>query len=150
MSAWQTHLLETRSLQTFLPYESFSLSANVLDMRRLGKQRVEVWQIWLTTQRTSGGWINHPAVRMWRGHEWWLLLYGAEMCVEWRRRGYRDSLLPRFIAELERRQIDPYPPWLGLDEFHVSHRGNLLRKDMSHYATLGWVVDHTVAYYWPV
>ena len=32
-------------MQTFLPYESFRKSAEVLDWRRLGKQRVEGMQI---------------------------------------------------------------------------------------------------------
>jgi len=33
------------TMQTFLPYPNFSLSANVLDIKRLGKQRVESLQI---------------------------------------------------------------------------------------------------------
>jgi hypothetical protein len=33
-------------MQTFLPYEDFTLSAQVLDYRRLGKQRVEALQIY--------------------------------------------------------------------------------------------------------
>ena len=32
-------------MQTFLPYPDFARSAQALDMRRLGKQRVEVLQI---------------------------------------------------------------------------------------------------------
>ncbi len=32
-------------MQTFLPYESFEKSAQTLDWRRLGKQRVEGMQI---------------------------------------------------------------------------------------------------------
>jgi hypothetical protein len=32
-------------MQTFLPYPDYKLSASVMDMRRLGKQRVETWQI---------------------------------------------------------------------------------------------------------
>ena len=32
-------------MQTFLPYKSFTKSAQVLDYKRLGKQRVEAMQI---------------------------------------------------------------------------------------------------------
>jgi hypothetical protein len=32
-------------MQTFLPYASFEETAHILDYRRLGKQRVEGWQI---------------------------------------------------------------------------------------------------------
>lgn len=118
-------------------------------MRRLGKQRVEAWQVW-TALTAGGGWSRHPAVRMWRGHEWWLLLYGIDVCLEWRSRGYRDSLLPRFLDQIERREVDPYPHWLGLRELHLSHMGNLLRKDPVHYAARGWTVEPTLGYHWPV
>ncbi len=58
-------------MQTFLPYEDFTLSAQCLDYRRLGKQRVEALQIFnaLTGASTKDGreyrgWINHPATKM--------------------------------------------------------------------------------------
>ena len=60
-------------MQTFLPYESFRKSAEVLDWRRLGKQRVEGMQIINAIEgkkRKDGkpykGWLNHPATVMWR------------------------------------------------------------------------------------
>lgn len=136
-------------LQTFLPYESFERTFECLDRARLGKQRVEAWQIWLTTQRSGGGWINHPAVRMWRGHEWWLLLYGLFACIEWRNRGYKDSMLPRFLELLENRAVDPYPDWIGSDALHQSHRSNLIRKDAIHYGKFGWNVVPTIGCHWP-
>jgi hypothetical protein len=63
-------------VQTFLPLPDFAESAAVLDRQRLGKQRVEVLQLLgaLTGQRP--GWVNHPAARMWRGHERALARYG--------------------------------------------------------------------------
>jgi hypothetical protein len=33
-------------MQTFLPYKSFEKSAKCLDYKRLGKQRIETWQIY--------------------------------------------------------------------------------------------------------
>jgi len=55
-------------MQTFLAYPDYKLSASVLDMKRLGKQRVEAWQIVQALTVPEYGWKNHPAVKMWRGH----------------------------------------------------------------------------------
>lgn len=63
-------------MQTFLPYPDFSQTARCLDYRRLGKQRVEAMQLW------KGQWPNHPASKMWRGHEDWLALYYLEISRE--------------------------------------------------------------------
>ena len=38
-------------MQTFLPYKDFRKSAQVLDYKRLGKQRVEAWQIYQTLKQ---------------------------------------------------------------------------------------------------
>lgn len=38
-------------MQTFLPYPDFKKSASCLDNKRLGKQRVEAWQIYSTLQK---------------------------------------------------------------------------------------------------
>lgn len=56
-------------MQTFLPYPDFELSARFLDRQRLGKQRVEAWQILnvleeLKIPGRTPAWRNHPAVRM--------------------------------------------------------------------------------------
>ena len=47
-------------MQTFLPYPDFRESLESLDYKRLGKQRVEAWQIYqiVSGKRTKGGWIN--------------------------------------------------------------------------------------------
>jgi len=135
-------------LQTFLPYEDFRSSAESLDTKRLGKQRVEAWQILIALQGGSG-WRNHPAVKMWKGHVWWLLLYGLTICEVWRERGYRDSLLPKFLDAIESTAIDDYPPWLGVNKFHSSHRANLIRKSEVHYRAFGWSEHPAAGYYWP-
>ena len=88
-------------MQTFLPYPSFTASAAVLDYRRLGKQRVECYQIHRALT-AGGGWAHHPAVTMWRGSVVALLQYGADMCFAWRARGYTDNMLPYFTEALAR------------------------------------------------
>lgn len=138
-------------MQTFLPVEDFTLSAKFLDYKRLGKQRVEALQIHDSIAGTgSSGWKNHPAVVMWKQYPWWLLQYSIEMCLEWRRRGYKDSLLPKFISRIEDTPENPYPHWLGLKELHSSHRGNLIRKDPVYYRAHGWTDEPIMGYYWPV
>lgn len=137
-------------MQTFLPYESFRKSAECLDNKRLGKQRVEAWQILNTLLGKSKGWQNHPAVLMWKGSEYLLCKYGAVCCCEWKRRGFKDSLEVQFCFEAAiRRGNDTYPSWLGNEEFHASHRSNLLRKDPNWYGKFGWVEPDNLPYYWP-
>ncbi len=54
-------------MQTFLPDPDFTVSAQLLDTRRLGKQRVEALQVLRALTRESYGWKSHPAVLMWGG-----------------------------------------------------------------------------------
>lgn len=139
-------------MQTFLPYSDFRLSVRSLDRLRLGKQRVEAWQILSSLRGLSRGWRNHPAVRMWAGYQEALALYGMAACLEWRGRGYRDQMLDRFDEFLGDTDFSrPHmPPWLGDPAFHASHRSNLLRKDPTHYGALGWSEPPDLPYVWPV
>lgn len=136
-------------MQTFLPYEDFAASAEVLDYRRLGKQRVETWQILRALNGETRGWTNHPASRMWRGHEQALVLYGVKICEEWIRRGYNDTMLERFLQLLVPGEVK-MPAWLGDLKFHMSHQSNLLRKDPEFYSPLFPDVDPGLDYVWPV
>ena len=43
-------------MQTFLPFQDFAASAKVLDMKRLGKQRVETLQVLKAITTTDYGW----------------------------------------------------------------------------------------------
>lgn len=135
-------------MQTFLPYYSFTDSASCLDYRRLGKQRVEAYQIIniLLSGRTTGGWVNHPAVRMWRGHTAALQLYYNAIVAEWISRGYKNNMIRYsiFIPDVQ------FPSWLGDEKFHASHRSNLLRKLPEHYGEFNWSESNDLPYIWPV
>lgn len=135
-------------MQTFLPYPNFIRTATVLDRQRLGKQRVEAWQILRALTGLSGGWTNHPATRMWRGYENELALYGICICEEWIARGYRDSLLPEFESRFDESIVN-IPPWIGDDQFHLSHKSNLLRKLPTHYRKYWRKVPSDLPYVWP-
>lgn len=120
-------------MQTFLPYKTFRQSASVLDNKRLGKQRVEAYQIMRALTGESTGWVNHPATRMWRGYENYLAKYGAVICNEWIYRGFNDSLLPKFLEYYDRfPEIKPW--WYDFEPLHISHQSNLYRKDPIHYS----------------
>lgn len=119
-------------MQTFLPYPNFYLSAKCLDNKRLGKQRVETWQILQALQGKTKGWVNHPATAMWRGHEQSLILYGVVISTEWRKRGFQDIMLDRFLKLLTNPN-EQLPVWFGYQPFHLSHRSNLVRKDFNYY-----------------
>lgn len=136
-------------MQTFLPYPSFSASAKSLDRQRLGKQRVETMQILKALTGRTKGWRNHPATKMWRGYEGVLAQYGVAICQEWKSRGYRDTCQEKIEAMMTPRD-GPRPPWLGLDDFHRSHRSNLLRKKPDHYGQLWNDVPDDMEYVWPV
>lgn len=129
-------------MQTFLPYADFTLSAQSLDRQRLGKQRVEAKQIVLALRNPNYGWQHHPAVNMWRGYEAALMAYGKAICIEWRSRGYRDTLLDFFRCDAP----VVMPPWIGDERVHCSHRSNLVRKDHSYYK---FSEDSTLGYFWP-
>lgn len=137
-------------MQTFLPYPDFEASAKCLDRLRLGKQRVEVLQLLRALRGTSRGWANHPAARMWRGHERALARYGVLVCIEWLGRGYRDSCGPKILAEWACWPETGNPPWLGREDFHRAHRSNLKRKDPAHYGPLWSDEPPDLSYVWPV
>lgn len=137
-------------MQTFLPYEDFLKSASVLDDKRLGKQRVESMQI-LNTLETGNGWKHHPIVKMWKGHEQWLVLYTTMICQEWKQRGFQDTVLTKVLDKYPDILLEtptPKPHWLGNEELHSSHRSNLLRKDANHYKQFGWSEQDDKPYLW--
>jgi hypothetical protein len=89
-------------MQTFITHAdtNFSLTAQELDNKRLNKQALEAWQIMMTNlkldpegnHREPKGWYNHPAVKLWRGHESVLFEYICAMTMEWVRRGFKTTI----------------------------------------------------------
>lgn len=137
-------------MQTFLPYEDFRESVRSLDDKRLGKQRVEAYQIIsaLTGRpRKDGkpykGWVNHPCTIMWGGNITALKLYYNRTIEEWVRRGFVNTMVfEEITGKVE------LPDWLGCEPFHSSHRSNLLRKDPLHYSQFNWDESSGDPYVW--
>ena len=106
-------------MQTFLPYPQFEKSLQCLDYRRLGKQRVEAFQILKALEVPGYGWRNHPAVLMWKGYKNALILYMNTAIEVWKQKGYNNNMLMK--------QIDgevAYPHWFGMKIF--MHRIDLI------------------------
>jgi len=135
-------------MQTFVPYPDIRESAIVLDRQRLGKQRVETFQLLRAISNESLGWRNHPAAKMWRGHESGLVAYGLAVCTEWISRGYKDTCTEKILAYGEPDENN-MPAWWGDEAVHSSHRANLLRKLPDHYRQFGWTEDPSMPYVWP-
>ena len=145
-------------MQTFLPYADFVRTAVALDRARLGKQRVETLQIMRAISDPTYGWQHHPVTRMWRGYGSGLMVYQDAICDEWARRGFADTTRATTREALARMPADlaayeegraRFPPWLGREEVHRSHRSNLLRKHPEHYAPLFPDTPPDLDYVWP-
>jgi hypothetical protein len=149
-------------VQTFLPYADFARSAEVLDTKRLGKQRVEVLQVLRALTIPTYGWQHHPAVLMWRGHEEALGRYGLVVVDAWCARGFGDTCAASIEKELVGVRVDVprsqdelaaaglLPAWLGDEALHRSHRSALVRKDPDRYRPLFPDVPDDLPYVWPV
>ena len=133
-------------MQTFLPYPDYKKSLECLDKSRLGNQ---VWREGMTLIR--GGWPNHPASKMWRGHEYHLGLYmlaGLKVLKKRNKKDYKE-LEQKIKDEMKKFRNTGKPNWVGDEQFHASHRSNLLRKDKEWYSQFGWTETDDLPYIWP-
>jgi len=156
-------------MQTFLPYADFKKSAECLDYRRLGKQRVEAMQIINLLEKHDAGedisklpWGNHPAVKMWIGCTYSLKMYYNYILKEWIDRGYKNNMeyytdikgLENYKSYDGKRQFPKHiqavelPNWFGRKDFHDAHKSNLLRKDKEFYGKYNWDVPDDLPYVW--
>jgi hypothetical protein len=117
-----------------------------LDKSRLGNQ---VWREGITLIR--GGWPNHPASKMWQGHFYHLGLYLLEGIKVLAERGkYYGEIEAKIRAEMEKHNHNQTAPhWVGNEQFHSSHRSNLLRKNPVWYGQFGWTESPDMEYIWP-
>ncbi|MCY1696068.1 MSMEG_6728 family protein [Curtobacterium sp. SL109] len=146
-------------MQTFLPFADFRASAEVLDDKRLGKQRVETLQVMRALTLPDYGWQHHPVTAMWRGYRPALMAYQDATCSVWLERGYADTCLAKTLEDLARVPEDlaayergdyPRPAWNDDEAVHVSHRSKLVQKDREHYLPLFPDVPDDLDYVWPV
>lgn len=142
-------------MQTFLPYGDPERSAKALDNKRLGKQRVEAIQIArrLLDVSDGTGWSNHPATKMWKNYEPYLIkIYLRAILDEWNKRGFKNEKCEQHYKELyrlvaARRPVQP--PWFGEPLFE-SHRSRLIQKDSDFYKEKFPHTPDDLEYIWPV
>jgi hypothetical protein len=146
-------------MQTFLIDKDLQNSSQLLDYRRLGKQRVEAIQVADVLLRKAGllndgkkGWINHVVLSYWYNEEGnWLpalLDYTQVTIDEWISRGYKNTIdLTKW-----RNLVGQYPylfrfdnpPWAKYaDEIILTHRAKLLQKDTVYY--MNTFMEHNIA-----
>lgn len=116
-------------MQTFLPSRDFRECSEILDNKRLNKQIIEVYQI-LDAILLPGarGWVNHPAVLMWKHHAYQLCHYGTVLGDEWAKRGGKNVLIEELKQRLDSLPDDGLPSWFDDDRIFASHRAALLYK----------------------
>jgi len=137
-------------VQIFLPYEDFKKSLRTLDNKRLGKQRVETYQIISAISRRPKldgtpykGWLNHPCTVMWKNHLPALKQYLNYSIMEWIERGFKNTMNFEIVNE----EI-VIPSFVGNERFHSSHRANLLKKEPDFYNQYGWIENPQDPYVW--
>lgn len=135
-------------------------TAELLDNKRLGKQRVEAKQIidilenYDNTRTFAKGWSNHPATKSWIGFTNHLKVYYNIICREWIKRGFTQNMSLYSIDEslfniipttfdgisinFDKTLINQYsfPVWFSFYPFYMSHQAALCRKDPLHYKFL--------------
>lgn len=130
-------------MQTFLPFTSFTESAKALDSKRLNKQILEAYQILkvLTSEDPRAAWRNHPAAKMWEGHEHALHYYAQAMIREAASRGIKvdKNQYNIHVLKLQKEHLwgNSYPMWYvnpkEVNRVTESHRANLYKKDPEFY-----------------
>lgn len=140
-------------MQTFMTHDNYVDTAKSLDDKRLGKQRVEAYQIFKALRgdyNNTGAWVNHPATVMWRGHEYQLALYGLSISVEFHERGFDGyNMMMKFADlcnELQSSNLVEYPWWVNSELLRLTHQSNLVRKS-DYY---GYQVPANIPYVWPL
>jgi hypothetical protein len=153
-------------MQTFFHGETIFESAETLDSKRLNKQILEGYQILklLSDYHDKKAWAHHPAVLMWKGHEYSLRSYIATMIGEARKRGIKTDKHWTNLVELESNNSGSWgenmPKWFSGEKSNrikMTHRANLYRKNPEYYAEYAYAVNdkynkpccEKCNYYWP-
>jgi hypothetical protein len=131
-------------MQTFLPYTDFVKVAATLDSKRLNKQILEGYQILkaLSNDNPKTTWRNHPASKMWQGHECALYDYIFSCVDEANIRGIKTD---KNVANLRQLRDEMWKKWgNGRPEWFIhpylverittTHKANLYRKNPEYYS----------------
>lgn len=134
-------------MQTFLPYDSFAKSAEVLDITRLRKQTIECKQIYNALCGSPRGNRDHCLYRTWDAVGVMLLRsYWWFMCEECKKRGISTGISKCFSET---------PMWTKLSDcglvfpkdYHKRYKQHLLAKKYGHYRNF-WPKETKRYGYW--
>jgi len=163
-------------MQIFLPFADFIKSLNALDSKRLGKQRLEAFELWMviTGRVTKSGWLRHPLVRMWKGFEVAIREYICKSVEIFGSRKTKDGkrffdntkmleYIDKYDLKVKSNEVIALPDFVGKDEFHDSHKAMLYHKGklevelsemegkkLENYYDCFKEFAHIKAYFWPV
>jgi hypothetical protein len=143
----------------------------MLDSKRLNKQILEGYQILnvLSGKSPTGGWRNHPAVLMWKGHERGLWRYIQAMIAEAKTRGIKtinnENNLNALYNQCWENWGDKTPEYFTNEtkmmRIITTHRANLFKKDPLYYIEYQYAINspynvpccpdrkEPCKYYWP-
>lgn len=155
----------TADWMTWLPYVDFVQTFECLDPYRLGRTSFEASQVLdsLVGIGRDKLYKHHICTRLWRGYESALAFYVSLSIREMHVRGFRTLRVSPYDFYGNYR-IDthyfgykkllpfgeyPYPPWLGLEWLHSSHRAGLLKLEPKFYIQHGWTEDPDTPLWWP-
>jgi hypothetical protein len=80
---------------------------------------------------------------MWKDYVNALRQYYNDCIDVWKERGFKNTME---YETIEGEFVLPH--WLGNDEFHASHRSNLLRKNFDYYSKHNWTDNPEDPYVW--
>lgn len=133
-----------------------------LDRKRLNKQKVEANQILKASLGLTKGWVNHPAVLMWKGYPNALKHYFNEITHACIYRGFKNNMefyefSQEQINNIEYQTIQDYldngipteasidkiifPWWFQWKPLIYSHQASLLRKNSKYYDLSFYMFD---------
>lgn len=142
-------------MNTLVPLSDVNACAEVLEERHLNRLRSDIVQVLKGCCEPApepGSEVKeHPAIKMWRGNEPFLIKFGTAVCIEWQSRGNSDATLKKilgFKSDFEESSREQ-PEWWGNEEVHDSHKSYLLRLKPSHYRRFWPELSDELPMIWP-
>lgn len=118
-------------VNTFILTNSPKECAKLLDYKRLGKQRVEAYQIVNIIIGEQKGFSNHPIAHVWKDHVESLKYYTNCMIDEWINRGYKNTMVKYDLPDYTEDQL---PWWYKNKQLQYCNMASLARKDPKFYS----------------
>ncbi len=117
-------------VNTFVISDDPTTCAQNLDRKRLGKQRVEAYQVLniITGKTDTKGFTNHPLCKMWYGFDKGLMYYINCMIDEWVKRGYKNTM-----KKYDDVCSDDLPWWYTNKQIQYANMASLVRKEPEYY-----------------